>query len=85
MEITRSFNETVRTDLASSKAFRSAYLVEAIQCLIQGDLETGKIALREYINATIGFIPLGAALNPCRAVNVPAENSNTVPCPQQPP
>jgi hypothetical protein len=27
-----------------------------------GDLDTGKIVLREYINGTVGFLKLGAAL-----------------------
>ena len=31
--------------------------------MVEGDVETGKIVLREYINGTIGFIALGTALN----------------------
>ena len=30
--------------------------------MASGDVETGKIVLREYINGTVGFIKLGAAL-----------------------
>jgi len=30
-------------------------LTESVQSLLAGDIETGKSALRAYINATIGF------------------------------
>jgi hypothetical protein len=30
--------------------------------MASGDLDTGKIVLREYVNGTIGFLKLGAAL-----------------------
>jgi hypothetical protein len=42
-------------------AFRKALLKEAIDCLLTGDVETGKIVLRDYINATVGFEKLGTA------------------------
>jgi hypothetical protein len=35
-------------------------LREGVECLLAGDLETGKSILRDYINATIGFEELGA-------------------------
>jgi hypothetical protein len=28
---------------------------KGIECLLAGDIETGKATLRDYINATIGF------------------------------
>jgi hypothetical protein len=31
--------------------------------MVAGDLDTAKVALREYINGTIGFPQLGAALD----------------------
>jgi hypothetical protein len=37
-------------------------LGEALQLLLDGDLEQGRSALRSCINATIGFEKLGAAL-----------------------
>ena len=36
---------------------------EALDLLIAGDFETGKILLRDYVNATIGFAELGALTN----------------------
>ena len=35
--------------------FRRALLAEAVEALLDGDLDTGKALLRDYINATIGF------------------------------
>jgi DNA-binding phage protein len=62
MAPTRSFNETVKADLQQSAEFRRALLSEALSCMASGDVETGKVVLREYVNGTIGFPRLGAAL-----------------------
>ncbi|UWZ83011.1 helix-turn-helix domain-containing transcriptional regulator [Occallatibacter riparius] len=62
MVLTKDFNETVKEKLQKSGAFRRALLKEAIQCMIDGDLETGKSVLRKYVNATVGFVQLGADL-----------------------
>ena len=34
--------------------------MEGIECLLSGDLDTGKAILRDYINGTIGFQALGS-------------------------
>jgi hypothetical protein len=62
MVLTTSFNETVRKKLQESAGFRRALLKEAITCMIEGDVDTGKSVLRKYINGTIGFSKLGEAL-----------------------
>jgi hypothetical protein len=62
MANTRNFSETVKTDLEMSAEFRGALLSEAVTCMISGDVETGKIVLREYVNGTVGFLKLGTAL-----------------------
>jgi DNA-binding phage protein len=62
MALTTSFNETVRKKLQESAGFRRALLREAIGCMLEGDVETGKSVLRKYINGTVGFIKLGEAL-----------------------
>ncbi len=59
---TRKFGETVRENLQRSAKFRRALLGEAVGCIVSGDLDTGKIVLREYINGTVGFVALGDAL-----------------------
>jgi len=62
MPLTKSFNETVRADLQKNPEFRRALLREAVGCMVNGDLDTGKSILRQYINGTVGFIKLGADL-----------------------
>jgi DNA-binding phage protein len=44
------------------KKFRRAFLSEAINDMLAGDLDSAKTVLREYINGTVGFIDLGKAL-----------------------
>jgi hypothetical protein len=51
----------VKEEMASED-FRQAFLCEAVRGMVAGDLETAKIVLREYVNGTIGFPKLGAAL-----------------------
>ena len=60
--MTRSFHETVEKRLNESKTSRRALLSEALNCMIDGDVETGKSLLRKYVNGTIGFVRLGKAL-----------------------
>ena len=55
MSPTRSFSETVMELAERDPAFRDGLLSEAIGCLLEGDVGAGKILLRDYINATIGF------------------------------
>ena len=60
MVLTRDFKATIRSRLERDAAFREALLKEADDCLLLGDVDTGKALLRDYINATIGFDQLGA-------------------------
>jgi DNA-binding phage protein len=59
--LTRSFKETVRARVERDPAFRAALLIEAIEQLLAGDVDTGKAVLRDYINATVGFERLARA------------------------
>lgn len=59
MTLTRSFKETVKARIEHDDEFRDALLREGIECLLSGDVDTGKAVLRDYINATIGFEGLG--------------------------
>jgi DNA-binding phage protein len=63
MTITRSFKETVTARIERDEAFRDALFREGIDCLLSGDVDTGKAVLRDYINATIGFESLSEAIN----------------------
>ena len=55
MALTRDFKETIRARVRRDPAFRKELLREGIESFLSGDLETGKIVLRDYINATVGF------------------------------
>ncbi|MGB3851876.1 MAG: hypothetical protein WA958_18045 [Tunicatimonas sp.] len=63
MALTRNFKETVQERAARDPEFRKALLIESIECMLTGDLATGKSILRDYINATMGFEELGTLLN----------------------
>ncbi len=43
--------------------FREGLLGSAVECFLAGDVDAGKIVLRDYINATIGFKELGRLTN----------------------
>jgi hypothetical protein len=62
MALTRSFRESVMEELRD-KDYRRAFLGEAINDMLAGDLESAKMVLREYINGTVGFIRAGEALD----------------------
>jgi hypothetical protein len=55
MPLTRDFKETVQSRIQKDPAFGNELLREGVECLLSGDLETGKAILRDYINATVGF------------------------------
>ena len=54
MPLTRDFKETVQARAARDREFREELLKEGVECLLAGDVETGKIVLWDYINATRG-------------------------------
>jgi len=61
MALTRDFKETIRARVKRDPGFRKALLREGIENFLSGDVETGKIILRDFINATIGFTTLSDA------------------------
>jgi DNA-binding phage protein len=61
MALTRSFKDTVKARADRDPAFREALLTEGLNLLLEGDLDAGKAILRDYINATLGFVALGEA------------------------
>ena len=58
MALTRDFKETIRARVKRDPGFRKALLREGIENFLLGDVETGKIILRDFINATVGFTKL---------------------------
>ena len=59
MVLTRDFKETIQERVEREPAFREALLTEGVECMLAGDVDTGRAVLRDYINATIGFQELG--------------------------
>ena len=58
MPLTRSFKETVQARILNDPGFGVELFAGAMECFLEGDMETGKSVLRDYINATIGFAEL---------------------------
>jgi hypothetical protein len=58
MALTRDFKQTIQARTRRDSAFRKQLLRESIENILSGDIETGKAVLRDYINATIGFVRL---------------------------
>jgi len=61
MALTRNFRESVMEELRN-KEYRRAFLGEAINDMLAGDLDSAKMVLREYINGAVGFIKVADAL-----------------------
>jgi len=66
MPLTRAFKETVQARIRQDRKYREELLREGVECLLAGDLDTGKAILRDYINATIGFEKLSRRTQPVR-------------------
>ena len=63
MPLTRDFKDTIRARVAGDPKFRKELLREGIECMLTGDIATAKTILRDYINATVGFVGLAEATN----------------------
>lgn len=62
MALTRSFKETIKARAERDPEFRVGLFREAIEAMLSDDLETGKVLLRDYVNATVGFETLAQDL-----------------------
>lgn len=63
MPLTKSFKDTVKARAERDPEFRIGLFREAIEALFSDDLETGKVLLRDYVNATVGFETLASELD----------------------
>jgi len=55
MPLTYDFKETIGARAQRDSKFRQVLLREAVECIVNGDLATGKAVLRDYVNATLSF------------------------------
>ena len=51
MPLTRDFKETVRERGREEPEFRQALLKSAVRCMLNGEVEVGRIILSDYINS----------------------------------
>jgi len=63
MPLSRDFKKTIQERVRRDPEFREELLREGVECMLAGDVETGKAILRDYINATMGFQELGAVIH----------------------
>lgn len=52
MPLSRSFRETVMARAQKEPEFRAELISEATSAFLDGDIDTGKSLLRDYLNAT---------------------------------
>ncbi len=78
MALTRSFKDTVQARVKQDPEFRIGLFREAIEAMLSDDLETGKVLLRDYVNATIGFEALAKEMqkNPKSLMRMLSEKGN---------
>lgn len=55
MPLTQDIKETMRVRIQRDPEFGKELLREGIECLLAGDVDTGKILLRDYIDAASDF------------------------------
>ena len=55
MPLTRDFKEVIRARMEREPEFKAEIFNGAIELLLNGEVEAGKVMLRDYINGTIGF------------------------------
>ena len=63
MPLTRSFRVTVMERAERDPEFRRGLLLEAVNCLLEGEFAPAMIILRDYVNATVGFRKLAEETN----------------------
>ena len=59
MALTRSFRETVRERAIKDPEFRIGLLTEAVECVLNDEINVAKVLLRDYVDAAVGFQELG--------------------------
>lgn len=63
MALTRKFKETIKARAESDVEFRRSLLIEAVNLFLEGEIDTAKLMLRDYINATVSFEAVGKAVD----------------------
>ncbi len=61
MALTKSFKDLVKSRVARDPDVAAALLREGIDTMLTGDMDTGKLILRDYIKVAVGFEKLAEA------------------------
>lgn len=62
MRLSAPFKAKMKARVERDPAFSAALLTEGVNALFEGDFETGKAVRRDYIDGSIGFEALAAAI-----------------------
>lgn len=63
MALTKDFKSTIRARAQRDTNYRRALLLEAVNALLNHEMDIAKLLLRDYINATIAFEPLAKQMD----------------------
>ncbi len=63
MVLTRKFKETVQVRVKQDPAYRKELIIEATNAFLEGDIDTGKTLLRNYLNATESVLSIARELD----------------------
>lgn len=78
MPLTRDFKDTIKARAERDPEFRLGLFQEALDALLNDELDLGKTLLRDYVNATVGFNALAAEMekNPKNLMRMLSESGN---------
>ena len=62
MPLTRYFKETLQLRVQQDPEYRKELIIEATNAFLEGDIETGKTLLKDYLNATEAFASVAVEL-----------------------
>ncbi|HTB43543.1 MAG TPA: hypothetical protein VK741_07960 [Acetobacteraceae bacterium] len=62
MPLTRDFRDTVKVRAERDSEFRTGLYQEAMHSMVDGDLGTANILLRDFIDAAVGFAQIGGGI-----------------------
>lgn len=63
MALTRKFKETVQLRVKQDPEYRKELIIEATNAFLEGDIDTGKTLLRNYLNATEALLLIARELD----------------------
>jgi DNA-binding phage protein len=63
MPLTKKFKDTVTARAKADKDFREELIIEATNALLEGEIDTGKSLIKDYLNATGAFAAVADQLH----------------------